>query len=99
MVAAGQNNDGACPVLDTPTDKPGEPESLSPQHIAENAILSPREKIDLLTQLKANVTGLQLEGDNVGFDATEVDAAIEAVRSDAQDGVGAEPAPAPEGDD
>ncbi|HEV7292405.1 hypothetical protein [Devosia sp. RR2S18] len=76
-------------VFDSLINRAGGKDKVSPMKIAHNSLLTAREKIDLLNQLKADVTGAQQEGDDthVGFDAAEIDAAIEEVRLGVQNGV------------
>jgi len=63
-------------------------ETATPMGIAHNSLLTAREKLDLLTQLKSDATGASQEGAELGFDAEEIDAAIAEVRQGVQDGVG-----------
>ena len=77
-------------VFDSLRDRMGGHDNLTPMQIAHNTLFTAKEKIELLNQLKANLTGVQQEGDDVGFDAEEVDAAIAEVRQGVQDGVGTE---------
>ena len=77
-------------VFDSLRDRMGGHDNLTPMQIAHNSLFTAKEKIELLNQLKANLTGVQQEGDDVGFDAEEVDAAIAEVRQGVQDGVGTE---------
>ena len=77
-------------VFDSLRDRMGGHDNLTPTQIAHNSLFTAKEKIELLNQLKANLTGVQQEGDDVGFDAEEVDAAIAEVRQGVQDGVGTE---------
>jgi hypothetical protein len=61
---------------------------LTPMGIAHHALFTAREKLDLLQQIKAEVTGAS-EGDSYrGFSPEEIDEAIEEVRRVVQDGVG-----------
>lgn len=75
-------------VFDSLRDRMGGNNNLSPMQIAHNSLFTAKEKIELLTQLKANVTGARQEGDEVGLDAEEIDAAIAAVRQGVENGVG-----------
>jgi hypothetical protein len=75
-------------VFDSLRDRMGGKDNLSPMQIAHNSLFTAKEKIELLTQLKANVTGAQQEGDEVGLDAEEIDAAIAEVRQGVESGVG-----------
>lgn len=77
-------------VFDTLKDRMGGRDQLNPMQIAHNSLFTAREKIDLLTQLKAEVTGAQAEGDPVAFDPEEIDQAIAEVREGVQRGVGTE---------
>ena len=52
--------------------------------------ITPREKIELLNQLKAEATGAQAEGDPVAFEPEEIDRAIAEVREGVESGVGTE---------
>lgn len=75
-------------VFDSLRDRMGGQANLSPMQIAHNSLFTAKEKIELLNQLKAEVTGVQQEGDHLGFDAEEVDAAIAEVREGVENGVG-----------
>lgn len=77
-------------VFDSLRDRMGGHANLSPMQIAHNSLFTAKEKIELLQQLKAEVTGAQQEGDDMGFDAEEIDAAIAEVRQGVENGVGAE---------
>ena len=77
-------------LFDSLRDRMGGNDKITPMGIAHNSLFTAKEKIELLNQLKANLTGVQQEGDDVGFDAEEVDAAIAEVRQGVQDGVGIE---------
>lgn len=58
----------------------------SPMQIAHNPLFTAREKIDLLNQLKAEVTGEAANPDQLAYDPSEIDAAIEEIRLEVQDG-------------
>jgi hypothetical protein len=58
----------------------------SPMQIAHNPLFTAREKIDLLNQLKAEVTGEDANPDRLDYDPGEIDAAIEEIRLEVQDG-------------
>ena len=77
-------------VFDSLRDRMGGHAHLSPMQIAHNSLFTAKEKIELLQQLKADVTGAQQEGDDIGFSAEEIDAAIAEVRQGVENGVGAE---------
>lgn len=74
--------------LDSAKNRAGDT-NLSPMGIANHPLFTAREKIDLLNELKAEVT----RGDgerNLGFSAEEIDRAIAEVRRKVQNGVGAD---------
>jgi hypothetical protein len=58
----------------------------SPMQIAHNPLFTAREKIDLLNQLKSEVTGEAANPDQLGYDPEEIDAAIEEIKLEVQDG-------------
>ena len=58
----------------------------SPMQIAHNPLFTAREKIDLLNQLKAEVTGESANPDDLGYDPDEIDAAIQEIKLEVQDG-------------
>ena len=63
----------------------------SPMQIAHNPLFTAREKIEMLNQLKAEVTGEQANPDQLGYDPEEIDAAIAEIRQEVQDGTRPEP--------
>ena len=75
-------------VFDSLKDRVGGRDNLSPMRIAQNSLFTAREKLELLHQLKADVTGAQEEGDELGFSAEEIDRAIAEVRQGVANGVG-----------
>lgn len=75
-------------VFDSLKDRVGGRDNLSPMRIAQNSLFTAREKLELLYQLKADVTGAQQEGDELGFSAEEIDRAIAEVRQGVANGVG-----------
>ena len=75
-------------VFDSLRDRMGGHDNLTPMAIAHNSLFTAKEKIELLNQLKADVTGASQEGDEMGFDPEEIDQAIAEVRQGVQDGVG-----------
>lgn len=77
-------------VFDSLRDRMGGQDRVTPMGIAHNSLFTAKEKIELLNQLKADVTGASQEGDDLGFDSEEIDQAIAEVRQGVQDGVGAE---------
>jgi len=66
----------------------GAANALAPMQIAQHSLFTAKEKIELLHQLKAEVTGASAEGDDLGFSPEEIDAAIAYVREGIADGVG-----------
>lgn len=77
-------------AFDSLKERSGGDNLVSPMTIAHNALFTAKEKIELLNQLKADVTGASQEGKQIGFDPEEIDAAIAEVRQGVQDGVGAQ---------
>lgn len=75
-------------VFDSLREGGGGSEAITPMGIARNSLFTARERIELLNQLKAEVTGAIEEGRDLGFSAEEVDRAIAAVRQGVQDGMG-----------
>lgn len=75
-------------VFDSLRDRVGGRDNLNPMRIAQNSLFTAREKLELLNQLKADVTGAQQEGDELGFSAEEIDRAIAEVREGVAKGVG-----------
>ena len=75
-------------VFDTLKQRMGGGDQLNPMQIAHHTLFTAREKIELLNQLKADVTGASQEGDELGFDPEEIDRAIAEVRRGVQSGVG-----------
>ena len=58
----------------------------SPMQIAHNPLFTVREKIDLLNRLKAEVTGEDANPDRIAFGPDEIDAAIQEIKLEVQDG-------------
>ncbi len=58
----------------------------SPMQIAHNPLFTAREKIKLLSQLKAEVTGEAANPDALAYEPSEIDAAIEAIKLEVQRG-------------
>jgi hypothetical protein len=58
----------------------------SPMQIAHNPLFTAREKIDLLNRLKAEVTGEDANPDHLAFGPDEIDAAIQEIKLEVQDG-------------
>jgi hypothetical protein len=62
-------------------------ESLtSPMEIAHNPLFTAREKIDILNELKAEVSGEAGNPDALGYDPGEIDAAIQQIRLEVHEG-------------
>jgi hypothetical protein len=77
-------------VFDSLRDRMGGHDNVTPMSIAHNSLFTAKEKIELLNQLKADVTGATQEGKEIGFDPEEIDEAIAEVRQGVQTGVGSE---------
>lgn len=58
----------------------------SPMQIAHNPLYTVREKIELLNKLKAEVTGEDANPDQLDYDPEEIDAAIQEIKLEVQDG-------------
>ena len=58
----------------------------SPMQIAHNPLFTAREKIDMLYELKAEVTGETANPDHLGYDPDEIDAAIAQIKLEVQEG-------------
>jgi hypothetical protein len=58
----------------------------SPMQIAHNPLFTAREKIELLNKLKAEVSGQAENPDDLAYDPEEIDAAIQEIELEAQDG-------------
>ena len=76
-------------AFDSLRERVGGDGNVTPMEIAHHALFTAKEKIELLNQLKADVTGAHHEGKSMAVDADEIDAAIAEVRRGVQDGVGA----------
>jgi hypothetical protein len=63
-----------------------------PLQIAHNHSLTAREKLDLLTRLKAEVTGALENSEDLGLTPSEIDEAIDEVKLDVENGIGEEAA-------
>jgi hypothetical protein len=77
-------------VFDSPMQRLGRRDNLTPMQIAHHPLFTAREKIDLLNTLKAETTGVVLDEDQLGFAPEDIDDAIEEVRIGVQNGQGAE---------
>ncbi|MGN6486662.1 MAG: hypothetical protein ACTHLT_02425 [Devosia sp.] len=71
-------------------DRAGGKDGLMPMQIAHNPLLTAREKLDLLNRLKAEVTGALENSEDLGVSPSEIEAAIQEIRLDVQNGVGEE---------
>jgi hypothetical protein len=58
-----------------------------PMDIARNRAFTSREKIEMLSQLRADVTGAEHEGVDLGVTTAEIDEAIEEIRREAEAGL------------
>ena len=76
-------------AFDSLRERVGGDHNVTPMEIAHHTLLTAKDKIELLNQLKADVTGAHHEGKSMAVDADEIDAAIAEVRRGVQDGVGA----------
>jgi hypothetical protein len=77
-------------VFDSPMQRLGRKDNVTPMQIAHHPLFTAREKIDLLNTLKAEATGIALDEDELGFSPEDIDEAIEEVRIGVQNGQGAE---------
>ena len=68
----------------------GDPTALMPMQIAHNPSLTARQKLDLLTRLKAEVTGALENSEDLGLSPGEIDQAIDEVKLDVENGIGEE---------
>lgn len=75
-------------VFDSLRDRMGGRDQVTPMAIAGNTLFTAKEKIELLNQLKADVTGAGQNGSQFGFEPEEIDQAIAEVRKGVQSGVG-----------
>lgn len=77
-------------MLDAPEQRMGGRDRLLPMEIAHHSLFTAREKIELLTRLKAEVTNERADPLALGFSPEEIDRAIEEVKLGAQNGEGTE---------
>lgn len=73
-------------VMDSIESRAGGKNALTPKQIAHHPLLTASEKVELLQNLKAQVTGAMENDLDLGFSPAEIDAAIEEVKLGAQDG-------------
>jgi hypothetical protein len=71
-------------------DSAGGHSVLMPMQIAHNPLLTAREKLDLLTRLRAEVTGALENSEDLGLSPGEIDQAIDEVKLDVENGIGEE---------
>jgi hypothetical protein len=76
--------------LDSAETRAGGRDGLTPMQIAHHPLFTAREKIELLSEIKAEVSGHAPNEDDLGFSAEEVDEAIAEVRRGVQNGIGAD---------
>jgi hypothetical protein len=76
-------------LFDSLKERAGGPTKLMPMEIAHHTLFTAREKLELLQQLMAEVSGEAANRDKLGFSPEEVEAAIAEVRAGAQDNVAA----------
>jgi hypothetical protein len=60
----------------------------SPMQIAHSPLFTAREKLEMLSEIKAEVTGERVNPDNLAYDPDEIDAAIQEIKLEVQDGDG-----------
>ena len=77
-------------AFDSLQDGPGGKDALMPMQIAHHALLTAREKLELLTRLKAEVTGALENSQDLGLSPGEIDQAIDEVKLDVENGIGEE---------
>lgn len=76
--------------FDSLSERMGGKDRLIPMEIAHNTLFTAHEKLQLLTELKAQAAGALEDGGDLGFTPAEIDEAIAEVRRGVQDGVGTE---------
>ena len=74
---------------DVPTQAEA-PTALMPMQIAHHPVLTAREKLDLLTRLRAQVTRALENSEDLGLSPSEIDQAIDEVKLDVENGIGEE---------
>jgi hypothetical protein len=77
-------------AFDNPDDRAGGHVATMPMQIAHNPLLTAREKLELLSRLKAEVTGALENSEDLGLAPGEIDEAIQHVRFDVRNGIGEE---------
>jgi hypothetical protein len=76
--------------FDGPNQQADRQDGISPSAIAHNDLFTAKEKIELLSQMKADLTVAQQEGLEPAFSLEEIDRAIAEVRQDIEEGHGTE---------
>ena len=76
--------------FDGPNQQADRQDGISPGAIAHNDLFTAKEKIELLSQMKADLTVAQQEGLEPAFSLEEIDRAIAEVRQDIEEGHGTE---------
>lgn len=71
-------------------DGASEQTGVRPTDIAHNDLFTAKEKIELLSQLKADITVAQQEGREPGIALEEIEQALAEVRQDIEQGHGTE---------
>lgn len=77
-------------ALEELQDRTSDQTALMPLQIANNPLLTAREKLDLLTRLRAEVTGALENSRDLGLSPGEIDRAIDEVKLDVENGIGEE---------
>ena len=77
-------------AFDNLRDRIGTSEGITPLGIAQNDLFTAKEKLDLLHQLKADLTVARQEGLDPQIDPQDIDHAIAVVLKDVEAGVGTE---------
>ena len=75
-------------MLDSDKNRTGGADRLSPMQVANHRLFTAHEKVRLLQELKAEVTGVEPNEDDFGFSGAEIEEAIVEIRLGAQDAVG-----------
>jgi hypothetical protein len=75
---------------DNSSDQAGRQTSIAPAAIAHNDLFTAKEKLELLNQMKADLSVAQQEGLEPAFPLDAIDQAIAEVRQDIEDGHGTE---------
>lgn len=73
-------------AFDAPAERMDGKSNFTPMQIAHNTLFTAREKLDLLHRIKAEVTGVVQNEEELGFSPEEIDEAIAEVKLGAQHG-------------